>query len=122
MANGAVTRAGSTGASGTVPLPRSWGVGAVSRREEVRLGPLEPLAAEEQVYLFVVEGHQSRDGLELAGREVVGPRQIGVHRAAGADRPVPAGGALVRAAGDGAAGAQVAEADLRLGPPGVLPR
>jgi hypothetical protein len=44
----------------------------------VRLGPLEPLAAEKQVYLFVVEGHQSCDGLELAGREVVGTRQIGV--------------------------------------------
>ena len=41
------------------------------------LGPLELLAADEQVYLFVVEGHQARDGLELAGREVIGPRRSG---------------------------------------------
>ena len=61
-----MTGAGSAGTSGAVPLPRSWGVRAAGRREEVRLGPLEPLAAKEQVYLFVVEGHQSCDGLELA--------------------------------------------------------
>src|SRR5579862_6288605 len=93
-------RAGSTGTSGAVPAARSRGVWAAGRREEVCLGPLEPVAADEQVYLFVVEGHQACDGLELAGREVVGPRQIGVYRIACADRPVPAGGALVRAAGD----------------------
>jgi hypothetical protein len=65
MANSAVPRLGAPGTSTAVPLPRSWGVRAAGRREEVRLGPLEPLAAEEQAYLFVVEGHQSCDELAI---------------------------------------------------------
>ena len=65
MANSVVPRLGAPGTSTAVPLPRSWGVRAAGRREEVRLGPLEPLAAKEQVYLFVVEGHQSCDGLAI---------------------------------------------------------
>ena len=51
MAESAVTRAGSAGTSAAVQLPRSWGVRAAGRREEVRLGPFEPLAAEEQAGL-----------------------------------------------------------------------
>src|SRR5262252_490096 len=84
-----------------------------SRREEVRLGLLEPLAGYEDVHGFVVERDQAGDGQELAGWKVVGPREILVDRVAHADRPISACRALVRAASDGAAWRQVLEVDLR---------
>ena len=56
-----------------------------SRREEVRIGLLEPLAGDEDVHGFVVERDQAGDGQQLAGREVVGPREILVDRVADAD-------------------------------------
>src|SRR5215471_918721 len=57
-----------------------------SRREEVRLGLLEPLAGYEDVHGFVVERDQAGDGQKLAGWEVVGPREILVDRVADADQ------------------------------------
>ena len=70
--------------------------------EEVRLGPVQPLSVQRDVDLLVVEGDQAGDGQQLAGREVVAPGQVRVHRAADPDGPVAAGLALVRAGGYGA--------------------
>ncbi len=65
------------------------------------LRALKLLAVEEDVYFFVVERDEAGDGLQLAGGEVVGPGEVRVNAAANLDRPVAAGGALVRALGDG---------------------
>src|SRR5664279_1925025 len=86
--------------------------------EEVRFRPVEELLVEEDVDLFVVEGDQSGDRLKLSGREVVGPGQVGVHGLADPDRPVAAGGSLVRARGLCLGGDQVIE--IRLTPIQVI--
>src|ERR1700716_4330441 len=55
--------------------------------EEVSSGLGQPLAVDVDVDLLVVEGDQACDGQQLAGREVVGPRQVLVavaHRVTGA--------------------------------------
>src|SRR5580704_2188547 len=81
-------------------------------REEVGLGPLQLLSVQGDIDLLVVEGDQSGDGQQLAGREVVTPGQIGMYRAGRPDGPVAAGRALVRARSHGIAGDQVGEVDV----------
>src|ERR1700733_1552312 len=54
--------------------------------EEVGSGLRQPEAVDVDVGLFVVEGDQAGDGLQLAGRVVVGPRKVLValaHRVTG---------------------------------------
>src|SRR5215471_13702464 len=97
-----------------VSWPRLPGVPAAGGCDEVCVRAFELLAGEEDVYFFVVEGNQARDGLELASGEMVGPGEVWVGRAADAGRPVPAGGALVGAGGDGVTRGQVFGVDLRL--------
>ena len=80
----------------------------------MRLRPVEQFPVEEDVDLLVVKGDQSGDRLKLPGREVVGPGQVGVHGLADPDRPVSAGGALVRARGLRLGGDQVIE--VRIAP------
>src|SRR5271166_3649955 len=62
---------------------RSW-----CSLEEVGSGLRQPETVDVDVDLFVVEGDQAGDGQQLAGRVVVGPREILVavpHLVAGAD-------------------------------------
>src|SRR5258706_15357519 len=83
--------------------------------EEVGSGPRQPDAVDVDVDLLVVEGDQSGGRLHLAGREVVGPREILVavtHLITNAYRPVAAGDALVRARRLGTGGHEVLEGDV----------
>src|SRR5260221_11178142 len=96
----------------------------VACREEVRLWAVKLLAVKENVHLLVVEGDHPRDGQQLAGGEVVRPREVLVHRVTDLDGPGAAGHALVRAQGRGVGADQAREADIRpaQGVPGARTR
>src|SRR5258708_32863230 len=86
--------------------PRSW-----YSLEEVGPGLWQPETVDVEVDPLVVEGDQAGDGQQLAGRVVIGPREVLVdvaHRA-GEHRPVAAGDALVRAGRLGAGEHELAE-------------
>src|SRR6516162_5618200 len=85
-------------------LPGTGGLRAVISAEEVRLWSLKLLTVEEDVDLLVIEGDHPGDGQQLAGGKVVSPGQVPVHGVTGADRPVAARSALIRARGDGVGG------------------
>jgi len=55
---------------------------------KVGLGAVQQSPVQDDVDLLVVESDQPADGQQLPGGEVVGPGEIGVLRAAGADRPL----------------------------------
>src|ERR1700747_3802623 len=81
-------------------------------------GAGQPHAVDVEVDLLVVEGDQARDGLQLAGGEVIGPGEILVavaHFVAAAHRPVGAGDAFVRAGRPGAGGHEMTEVDIGAG-------
>lgn len=44
--------------------------------------PRQALAVDAHVDLLVVERHEADDRLQVPGGEVVGPRQVGMHRVA----------------------------------------
>ena len=44
--------------------------------------PRQPLAVDAHVDLLVVERQEADDRLQVPGGEVVGPRQVGMHRVA----------------------------------------
>ena len=109
------------------PAPASSGTAPVSTQERLRSlhahhrcqlsgrqvdRPAEETTVEEGVDFLVVERDQPGDRQQLAGREVVGPGDVGVAQVTEVRGPVAAGGALIGTGGQRAGRGKVGEVDF----------
>ena len=78
--NGYVTRNSWRDPSAPDRAGGPWPDGSIGVLGEVRVRAIQRFAVDLDVGLLVVEGDQSSDGQQLAGREVVGPREVGIVR------------------------------------------